>query len=135
MCGCGTDHKPQQSFAGLSRVSGQSPWPASCVPAGQTGTNFFNAEVEPFVAVDPTDPNHLVGAWQQDRWSNGGSNGLGTAASFDRGATWTTGFAAFTVCSGGTAAQHGDYERASDPWVTFRAHGTPHPIALVLNHT
>ena len=39
-------------------------------------TNFPDAEVEPYVAVDPTDPTHLVGSMQQDRWSDGGSNGL-----------------------------------------------------------
>ena len=38
--------------------------------------NYLNSEVEPQVAVDPTNPSHLVGAWQQDRWSNGGAHGL-----------------------------------------------------------
>ena len=38
--------------------------------------NYLNSEVEPQVAIDPTDPSHLVGAWQQDRWSNGGAHGL-----------------------------------------------------------
>ena len=38
--------------------------------------NYPGAEVEPHVAADPTNPSHLVGAVQQDRWNDGGSNGL-----------------------------------------------------------
>jgi len=41
--------------------------------------------VEPSVAVDPTDPMHLIGAWQQDRWSNGAANGIVSAVTFDGG--------------------------------------------------
>src|SRR5689334_6866493 len=50
---------------------------------------YLNSEVEPQVAVDPTNSNHLVGVWQQDRWIDGGSNGLVSAYSTDGGATWT----------------------------------------------
>ena len=49
---------------GLTRVSGPSPY-ASCVNAGEPGTNYVNAEVEPDVAVNPTNPNNIIGAWQQ----------------------------------------------------------------------
>src|SRR5690348_6136372 len=38
--------------------------------------NYRYAEVEPEVAVDPTNDSHLVGAWQQDRWDSGGAHGL-----------------------------------------------------------
>lgn len=127
LAGCGGSG-PRQSFAGLVRVSGQSPFPPGCEGAGQVGTNFRNAEVEPFVAVDPGNAKHLVGVWQQDRWSNGGSNGLASAASFDGGNTWTRGFAHFSLCSGGNAANRADFQRASDPWITFAPDGTPHQI-------
>ena len=133
--GCGSDPGALQSFAGLVRVSSLSPFPSDCVVGGQGGTNFRNAEVEPFLAVDPKDRRHLVGVWQQDRWSNGGSNGLGSAVSFDGGHTWATGFAHFTLCSGGTTANGATFQRASDPWVTFGADGTPHHIAFGFNNT
>jgi hypothetical protein len=90
-------------------------------------------EVEPSVAVDPTNPAHLVGAWQQDRWSTGGANGIGTAVSFDGGATWTPSTPHFGRCAGGDAANGGDYERATDPWVAFAADGTAFQSALVFD--
>jgi len=73
--------------------------------------------------VDPKNPSHLVGAWQQDRWSNGGSNGIGAAASFDGGATWTRSTPRFSRCARGDAGNRGDYDRATDPWVAFAPTG------------
>src|SRR5881397_2277531 len=101
--------------AGPIDVSGLSPF-ASCT-AGGPGTNFVNSEVEPFVAVNPANPSNIVGVFQQDRWSNGG-------------ATWTESWAHFSVCSGGTAANAGNYDRASDPWVTFAPNGDVYQISL-----
>src|SRR5215471_21393472 len=45
--------------------------------------NFPDAEVEPYVDVDPTNPNHLIGTVQQDRWNDGGANGLTNVVSND----------------------------------------------------
>ncbi len=135
LAACGHDAAhPGQSFAGLTRVSGSSPFAPGCVTPGQRGNNFPSAEVEPFVAIDPHDPQHLVGVWQQDRWSNGGSNGLGSGASFDGGKSWATGFAHFTNCSGGNTGNRANFERASDPWITFGADSTPHQIGFSFNN-
>src|ERR671934_1367861 len=114
--------------AGPVDVSGLSPF-ASCTVGGP-GTNFVNSEVEPFVAVNPTDPNNIVGVFQQDRWSNGGAHGLVASTSHDGGATWTESWAHFSTCSGGTAANGGNYDRASDPWVTFAPNGDVYQISL-----
>ncbi|HEY2015041.1 MAG TPA: hypothetical protein VGH38_16145, partial [Bryobacteraceae bacterium] len=84
----------------LVQVSAASPFTAGCA-GKQTGANYLNGPVEPFIAVDPNRPEHLVGVWQQDRWTNGGANGLLAAVSTDRGSTWTTSFAHFSICSGG----------------------------------
>ena len=84
----------------LSVASGPSPFAPGCEGVPQSGTLYENAEVEPRVAVDPRDPNHIVGAFQQDRWSNGGAHGLVASTSFDGGATWTRSFAHFSFCSG-----------------------------------
>jgi hypothetical protein len=44
-----------------------SPFTAGCNGAPQSGINYPNSEVEPWVAVNPTDSTNIVGAWQQDR--------------------------------------------------------------------
>jgi hypothetical protein len=38
--------------------------------------NYPNSEVEPWVAVSPTNSNDVAAFWQQDRWSDGGAHGL-----------------------------------------------------------
>ena len=83
--------------------------------------NYLNSEVEPQVAVDPTNPNHLVGAWQQDRWIGGGSHGLVAAYSLDGGGTWTVSPQPFSACyhASGFPGTYLDFQRASDPWVSI----------------
>jgi hypothetical protein len=126
----------------LNQVSGASPFAAGCEGAPQTGTVFRNAEVEPWVDVSLADNDNLVGNWQQDRWSNGGSSGNLSAYSLDGGASWAsppissvsdTGQAKFSRCTGGTAANGGDFERATDPWVSFSPNGVAHQVALAIN--
>src|SRR5436190_13154657 len=90
------------NVAPLTLVSGPSPF-ANCTIGGP-GTVYVNAEVEPWVAVNPSNPNNIVAVFQQDRWSNGGAHGLVTATSQDGGQTWSQTFAHFSSCSGGTAA-------------------------------
>jgi hypothetical protein len=109
-------------------VSSSSPF-ATCTVGGP-GTNFVNSEVEPWVAVNPVHPNNIIGVYQQDRWNNGGAHGLVTAYSFDGGQTWGRTFAHFSTCSGGTPANGGDFDRASDPWVSFAPNGDAYQISL-----
>jgi hypothetical protein len=118
-----------------SVASAPSPFAAGCEGVPQSGTLYENAEVEPRVAVDPGNAAHIVGAFQQDRWSNGGAHGLVASTSFDGGLTWTESWAHFSICAGGTVANHGDFQRASDPWVTFSPNGVVHQIALSFNDT
>jgi hypothetical protein len=119
----------------VSVASAPSPFAPGCEGVPQSGTLYQNAEVEPRVAVDPADPGHIVGAYQQDRWSNGGSHGLVASTSFDGGASWAQSFAHFSICAGGNAANGGDFQRASDPWVAFSPNGDVHQIALSFNDT
>ena len=114
----------------LERISGPSPFPANC-SAGQEGTLYTNAEVEPWVTANPRNSRNLIAVWQQDRWSNGGSQGNLTGVSFDRGESWTRPTPPpFSNCAGGNAANGGDYDRASDPWVSFGPDGSAHQISL-----
>src|SRR6266704_471836 len=70
------------------------------------------------------------GVYQQDRWSNGGAHGLVTATSHNGGQTWMRTWAHFSTCSGGTPANGGDFDRASEPWVTFAPNGDAYQISL-----
>lgn len=113
------------------RLSADSPFAPGCAAGVLTGgTEYRNAEVEPHVAINPINPANLIAAWQQDRWSNGGASGTLGAVSFNSGATWTRTQAAFSRCGGGTVANGGNYQRATDPWVTFAADGTAYQMAL-----
>jgi hypothetical protein len=113
-------------------VSAPSPF-ANCTQIGPGATNYLNAEVEPWVAVNPTNPSNIIGVYQQDRWSDGGARGLVASVTHNGGASWSRSFAPFTFCSGGNVGNGGDFERASDPWVTFAPNGVAYQIALNFN--
>ncbi len=115
----------------LTLVSGPSPF-AGCTVGGY-GSNYLNAEVEPRVAVNPANPYNIVAVWQQDPWSTEGAHGLVTGVSHDGGATWSRTFAHFSLCSGGTTANGGDFARASGPWVTFAVDGDAYQISQSLS--
>jgi hypothetical protein len=109
-----------------------SPFPPGCDGVAADGANYANSEVEVRVAVDPRNPAHAVGVWQQDRWSTGGAHGLVAATTHD-GLHWSRSFAPFSRCAGGTAANGGDYPRASDPWVDFAPNGDVYQASLSVN--
>ena len=116
-----------------TRVTLGSPFSTGCEQA-PTAAAYPGAEVEPFVATDPNNSQHLIGVWQQDRFPNGGSRGLGTATSNDGGATWTTVTPpTFSRCTGGTATNGGDLERATDPWVSIGKDGSGASVAYQIS--
>jgi hypothetical protein len=121
------------AFAATSVASRPSPF-ASCSD-GQSegpppGEVFVNAEVEPWVDVNPTDGDNVIGVWQQDRWTDGGAKGLDTGFSFDGGLTWGHATIPWSTCAGSTEDR---YQRATDPWVSFGPTGEAHAIALSLD--
>jgi BNR repeat protein len=81
--------------------------------------NYLNAEVEPQVAVDPTDSDHQIGVWQQDRWTDGGNNG--EVSAYTTGAGWTDVPQPFSACyhASGFSGAYANYQRSSDPWVSI----------------
>jgi hypothetical protein len=124
--------------------SGNSPFGPGCGGPGEgfhsssevAGVNFPSTEVEPWFRVNPRNSLDLVGFWQQDRWSDGGSHGLVAGVSHDGGTTWSKTWPAFSNCAGGTTANGGDYERSSDPWISWSpsgpngTFGTLHAISI-----
>src|SRR6266516_2911781 len=120
-------------------VSGPSPY-AGCSTAGQPGTNYLNAEVEPSVSVNPANPKNIVGVWQQDRWSNGGAQGLVAGFSSDGGTTWGETTLPFSGCATGINSvldpfTGAPYNRASDPWVSIGPDGTAYTVGLLATNT
>jgi hypothetical protein len=121
----------------LTAVSGQSPFAACSPPTRWGGQLYLNSEVEPRVAVSPTtigtDHLNVIGVWQQDRWSSGSAHGIVADVSHDGGGTWKYSWPHFSLCAGGTAANGGDYERASDPWITFSPNGDAYAATTTLD--
>src|SRR6184192_1924564 len=115
-------------------ANGDSPF-ASCDISGfliPGETNSVNTELEPFVAVNPTNSANIIGVYQQDRFRFGGARGIAAAVTHDGGLTWSSTYPAFSACAGGTTANGGDFQRASDPWVTFAPNGDAYFISLSL---
>jgi hypothetical protein len=108
----------------LSEASTLNPL-AACPPDG-FGINFPGAEVEPFLGVNPHDDDNLLGVYQQDRYDNGASKGTIAAVSDNGGASWTQ-----VVIPTDTRCAGGQFDRASDPWVSFGPDGTAHSLSLV----
>jgi len=116
-------------------ASGPSPFAGCTIGADQNAVPpsvvYPNSEVEPFVAVNPIHPSNILGAYQQDRWTDGGSRGLVASRSFDGGQTWAENFAEFSQCSAiGGNGYDSPFPRATDPWVSFDAAGKAYMISL-----
>jgi hypothetical protein len=102
----------------------------NCSNQGFAG-NYLNAEVEPWVAVNPLD-SAITAAWQQDRWGDpneGGAHGIVGWSSATNNNSW----APFTTCSGGSAANNGSFDRASDVWLSYGPDGRLYQSALVFD--
>src|SRR4051812_40851066 len=77
-------HPPRGLPAGVLRVSGDL-----LPPDG--GRAQPETQAEPFLAIDPGNPNHLLAGYQEDRFEDGGCRTLTWAVSFNAGRTWREG--------------------------------------------
>ncbi|MFD8635921.1 sialidase family protein [Streptomyces sp. NPDC059533] len=104
----------------LVRVSEGDPY-ANCTIGARSPDSvvYPGTEVEPYLAVDPRDPQRVVTVFQQDRWNDGAARGLAASWSED-GRTFHRSTLPFSLCAPGGA----DFERASDPWVSTGPDGT-----------
>jgi len=145
LCLCVAGSTPARA-ADLIPISGTSPYPdggdptdvdavTACNGGEQIGTLYRNSETEPYIAVNPTNPDNMITCWHQDRWSNGSAQGVAGAYTHDGGETWTSFSIPFTRCSGGQPGTTGDWQRASDPWLTFGPDGAAYYMALVTVRT
>jgi hypothetical protein len=131
--------QPVNSIAGvpptLVPISGLSPYPVDgdendpndvieCNGAPQTGRLYRNSEVEPHLEVNPANPLNMIATWHQDRWSDGGAQGIGVAYTKDGGLTWTQTLVPLTLCTGGEGKFKGGKERGSDPWLAWSSDGS-----------
>lgn len=99
----------------LVQVSGPSPL-GSCVE-----TSFPDTETEPWIVVNPTNPDNIVGVWRQDiDWPTNANSFAGFVAgvSFDAGATWQS-----VVISGHIKCAGGSFQWGADPWLAFAPNG------------
>lgn len=119
-------------------ASGLSPFAPGCGGPGEASPGsilYQNAEVETHIAVNPTDGDNIVAFWQQDRWSDGGAHGNRAAFTTNGGTSWTFSAPAFSRCAGAGLGDAGDFERATDPWLSFSPNGRLHAIALVFDNS
>jgi len=89
-----------------------------------------DTEIEPSIAVNPTNPKNVVTAYQLSRIADGGDATNGFATSFDGGKTWTSGTLPGLTSYPG---QGGTFERASDAVVAFGPDGTVYANSLVFD--
>ncbi len=106
---------------------------ANCNGGNASGTLYANAEVEPMLSAAPSNASLLLGAWQQDRASNGGARALVTASSSDGGRSWVRTLHPMSRCGLASPGSVGDVERASDPWVDIGPDGTAYLMGLAFN--
>lgn len=113
---------------------------ASCSTATDIfgGVAFPSTEPEVWLSANPANPDNLIASIQQDRWSDGGAQGLVAPYSFDRGRSWHEVPLPFSVCAASFYSGNvlrdpftrRPYDRASDPWVDVGPDGTAYAVSI-----
>jgi hypothetical protein len=124
--GFGGDETPIFSAGDPVTVSSASPF-ADCTADEDPGAMLAaDSEVEPWVAVNPREADHIAVAWQQDRYTaGGGARGHVVGVTFDGGESWGS-----VVVPGLSPCSGGDWHRTTDPWLAFGADGQLYAAAL-----
>ena len=128
--------------AGGPRVTQGDPYGSCPAPTDIFGGVVFpSTEPEVWLAANPANPRNLIGSIQQDRWSDGGAQGLVAPFSLDGGRSWREVPLPFSVCASSYYSGHvlsdpftgRPYDRASDPWVDVGPDGTAYAVSISFN--
>lgn len=104
------------------------PVPGSTNPTA--GYSQPDTQVEPSIAVNPSNPLNAVTVYQEGRFADGGAYTNGYATTFDGGKTWRSGQLPKLTLNGN---QGGSFERASDPVVAFGPKNVVYANSLLIN--
>jgi hypothetical protein len=108
----------------LVQVSGPSLYAGSTADHLPPDQILLNSEDENQLAVDPTNPNHLVALWQGDE-TTVGNRGQNVGVTFDGGKTWTV-----TPLPGVSQVSGGPLQSTADPWLAFAPNGDLYATCL-----
>lgn len=125
--------------AGQKRATNGDPFSAcSRAPDIFGGTVFPSTEPEVWLAANPANAKNLIGSIQQNRWWDGGAQGLVAPYSLDGGKSWDEVPLPFSACAapyyGGNVLEDPftgrAYDRASDPWDDIGPDGTAYAVTI-----
>ena len=123
---------PTPSLGALVRVStdeGVSA-PLTAEELTTSGTVALDSQTEPMVSINQSNRANVVGMWQEDRWTSGGSRNLVLGTSFDGGRTWTN-----SALQGVSILADGEFQRVTDPWVDFGPSNRAYAFSLGFDDT
>jgi Neuraminidase (sialidase) len=123
---------PTPSLDALVRVSTDQgvTAPLTAEELTTSGRVTLDSEVEPMVSVNQSNRSNVVGMWQEDRWTTGGSRNLVLGTSFDSGKTWTN-----IPLQGVGIIAGGEFQRVTDPWVDFGPSNRVYAFSLGFDDT
>jgi hypothetical protein len=104
--------------------------PLSPEELSTSGQVFLDSQTEPWVDVNPSNADNVVGMFQEDRWSTGGARNLVLATSFDGGQTWQN-----IPLQGIALVAGGEFQRVTDPWVSFAQGSRVYATSLAFDDT
>ena len=95
-----------------------------------SGRVTLDSQTEPMVSVNQSNRSNVVGIWQEDRWTSGGSRNLVIGTSFDGGRTWAN-----IPLQGVSILAGGEFQRVTDPWVDFGPSNRVYAFSLGFDDT
>jgi hypothetical protein len=108
----------------LVQVSGPSLYASSTADNLPPDQILLNSEDENQLAVDPTNPNHIVALWQGDE-TTVGNRGQNVGVTFDGGNTWHV-----APLPGVSQVSGGTLQSTADPWLAFAPNGDLYATCL-----
>lgn len=127
LAGCG-ESDPAFTVSGVHTVSAEESPFADCSADLEEGLDWHEGHVQPWVAVDPNDPQRIAVVYARDVYDEGDQNqdnrGVIVAVSRDGGATWDS-----AVVPGITRCAGGDWHQVRYGWVTAGANGDLYVMA------